>query len=59
MPDGSCWSMATTPDDGGYYVLDAFSGHVYTFGDAVSYGQPSDSFGPSADLWPDLDRPWR
>ena len=53
MPDGSCWSMATTPDDRGYYVLDAFSGDVYTYGDAVSYGQPADSFGAAgADLWP-------
>jgi len=52
MPYGSCWSMAPTHDGGGYYVLDAFSGKIYTYGDAVSYGQPADSFGGGADRWP-------
>ena len=55
MPNGSCWSMAPTPDGGGYYVLDAFSGKIWTYGDAVSYGQPADSFGHvGADLWPNF-----
>jgi len=54
MPYGSCWSMASTPDGGGYYVLDAFSGQIYPYGDAVSYGQPADTgaYQGGADLWP-------
>jgi len=53
MPDGSCWSMAPTPDGDGYFVLDAFSGKIYPYGDAASFGQPADSFGGAgADLWP-------
>ncbi len=54
MPNGSCWSMASTPDGAGYYVLDAFSGKIFTYGDAVSYGQPADTgaYQGGADLWP-------
>jgi hypothetical protein len=38
MPHGSCWSIAATADGGGYYVLNAYRGDVFTYGDAVSYG---------------------
>ena len=43
MPEGSCWSMAATKDGGGYYVLNAATGRIFTYGDAVSYGQPADT----------------
>ncbi len=54
MPNGSCWSMAPTSDSGGYWILNAYSGVVYPYGDAVSYGQPADTaaYGGGADLWP-------
>ena len=54
MPDGSCWSMAPTPDGGGYWILNAYSGVIYAYGDAVSYGQPADTsvYSGGADLWP-------
>ena len=41
MPHGSCWSMASTAGGGGYYILNAFSGTIFTYGDAVSYGEPA------------------
>jgi len=55
MPDGSCWSMAATPDDRGYWIVGAYSGRVFPFGDAVSYGQPADgvAYAGGADTWPD------
>src|SRR5450759_1004552 len=55
MPNGSCWSMAPTPDGGGYWILNAYSGVIYTYGDAVSYGQPADTptYMGGADMWPD------
>jgi len=43
MPEGSCWSMAATKDGSGYYVLNAATGRIFTYGDAVSYGQPADT----------------
>ena len=46
--------MAPTPDGGGYWILNAYSGVIYPYGDAVSYGQPADTaaYGGGADLWP-------
>ena len=54
MPNGSCWSMAPNPDGGGYWILNAYSGVIYPYGDAVSYGQPADTsaYSGGADLWP-------
>jgi hypothetical protein len=55
MPDGSCWSFAATPDGLGYWILDAYNGKIYTYGDAVSYGDPSSSppyAGVPSELWP-------
>ena len=54
MPNGSCWSMAPTADDSGYWILNAYSGVIYPYGDAVSYGEPSDTaaYGGETDTWP-------
>jgi len=54
MPNGSCWSSAPTPDGGGYWIVNAYSGDVYTYGDAGYYGQPADTgaYSGGADLWP-------
>jgi len=54
MPNGSCWSMAPTPDGGGYWIVNAYSGVIYAYGDAVSYGDPADTsaYSGGADLWP-------
>ena len=43
-PNGTCWSMAVTPSGAGYWVLNGDTGHVYPFGDAVSYGEPATKF---------------
>jgi hypothetical protein len=54
MPGGSCWSMAPTSDGQGYWILNAYSGKIYTFGNAVPYGQPADAsaYSGGADTWP-------
>ncbi len=53
MPDGSCWSMATTADGKGYWILNASTGTIVDFGDAGSYGSPQASFaGVARDLVP-------
>jgi hypothetical protein len=54
MPGGSCWSMTPTADGQGYWMLNAYSGKIYAFGDAVSYGQPADTptYGGSTETWP-------
>jgi len=52
LPDGTCWSMATTPTDLGYWILNAYTGAVTAYGDAVSYGDRTSSNGGGADLWP-------
>jgi len=54
MPHGSCWSIASTPDGDGYYVLNAYNGAIWTYGDAVSFGEPAGSgpYAGPADLWP-------
>ena len=54
MPNGSCWSMAPTADGNGYWILNAYSGVIYPYGDAVSYGEPADTaaYSGGADTWP-------
>ncbi len=54
MPHGSCWSMASVPNHGGYWILNADNGTIYRYGNAVSYGQPADTptYHGGADLWP-------
>jgi len=52
MPFGTCMSMATTPTDQGYWVLNAYTGAITAFGDAVSYGDRTATNGGGADLWP-------
>ena len=44
MPNGTCWSMASAPDGGGYWILNASTGVVTTYGDAISYGSPAAQF---------------
>jgi hypothetical protein len=58
MPNGSCWSIAATPDGAGYWILNAYSGDIYTYGDAVSYGQPADTsvYSGGTDTWPNAIR---
>jgi len=51
IPEGTCWSMATTPSDQGYWILNAFTGAIKTYGDAVSYGDRTSSNTGGADLW--------
>jgi len=43
MPDGSCRSMATTPDGGGYWILNASTGVITAFGDATLHGDPAET----------------
>jgi hypothetical protein len=54
MPGGSCWSLASTPDSLGYWILNAYDGMIFAYGDAVSYGQPADTpaYAGGADFWP-------
>jgi hypothetical protein len=54
MPNGSCWSMAATPDNQGNWIVNAYNGKIFSFGDAVSYGQPADgnAYAGGADMWP-------
>jgi len=54
MPNGSCWSMASTADGRGYWILDAYNGDIYTYGDAVSYGQPAGTaaYSGGTEFWP-------
>ncbi len=53
MPNGSCWSMATTPDTQGYWTLNASTGAILAYGDAANYGSPATTFaGVPRDLVP-------
>jgi len=52
MPFGTCWSMAATPSDQGYWILNAYTGAITPYGDAVSYGDRTASNTGGADLWP-------
>ena len=54
MPGGSCWSIASTPDNQGYWIVSAYSGRVFPFGDAAAHGQPADSpaYAGSTETWP-------
>jgi hypothetical protein len=54
MPNGTCWSFTPTIDGQGYWILNAYSGVVYPYGDAVSYGEPADTaaYSGSRELWP-------
>ena len=44
MPNGTCWSMASTPDGGGYWILNASTGVITTYGDWVSSRRPAAQF---------------
>lgn len=53
LPNGTCWSLAPTPDGAGYWILNGDTGRIYPYGDAGSFGQPADSFaGVPRDLVP-------
>ena len=52
IPQGTCWSMATMPSDQGYWILNAYTGAITTYGDAVSYGDRTSSNTGGADTWP-------
>ena len=43
FPAGTCFSMAATPDGGGYWVLNGDTNTIFSFGTATSFGQPADS----------------
>jgi uncharacterized membrane protein YgdD (TMEM256/DUF423 family) len=43
-PNGTCWSMAATPDGRGYWVLNGDTGVIYPFGDAGFFGDPAATF---------------
>jgi hypothetical protein len=45
LPQGSCVSSASTPDGDGYWILNRATGRLFPFGDAGSFGQPSDFHG--------------
>ena len=54
LPYGSCDFIARTDSGNGYYILNQFNGSIFTYGDAVSHGQPAGSgpyAGPS-EFWP-------
>jgi hypothetical protein len=54
LPHGSCSSLAPTVSGNGYYILNSFNGNIYTYGDAVSFGEPAGGgpyAGPS-EFWP-------
>jgi hypothetical protein len=38
---GQCFAIASTPDGGGYWILNGDKGAIYRFGDAGNYGEPS------------------
>jgi hypothetical protein len=44
FPNGTCVSMAATPDEKGYWILDGDRGHVYAFGTAGKYGEPATAY---------------
>jgi len=44
--------MAVPPDNQGYWIVNAYSGKVFPFGDAISYGQPADGYAGGSDMWP-------
>jgi hypothetical protein len=44
MPNGTCWSLSSTPDGGGYWILNSSTGVITTYGDAISYGSPAAQF---------------
>ncbi len=44
LPDGTCLAMAATPDGRGYWIMNASSGLVLSFGSATRYGDPSAGF---------------
>jgi ribosomal protein L24E len=44
FPNGTCVSIAATPNGGGYWILNGDKLRVFRFGNAGSYGDPESSF---------------
>jgi hypothetical protein len=44
QPSGTCWSMASTPDGNGYWIINSLTGAIYRYGDAGSFGDPKTRF---------------
>ncbi len=40
-PDGTCWSLAATPDGGGYWILNGDTGAIHSYGTAAFFGDPA------------------
>jgi hypothetical protein len=52
-PNGTCGSMATTPNGNGYWVLNSITGAIYRFGFAPDFGSPKVKFaGTSPEFLP-------
>jgi hypothetical protein len=52
-PNGTCGSMASTPNGNGYWVLNAVTGAIYRFGFAPDFGSPKVKFaGTSPEFLP-------
>jgi hypothetical protein len=43
-PNGTCWSMASTPAGNGYWILNGDTGTVFAYGGARFYGDPAQHF---------------
>jgi hypothetical protein len=44
LPNGTCFSMATTPTNKGYWILNGDTLKVFHFGDATDFGEPATQF---------------
>jgi ribosomal protein L24E len=43
-PNGTCWSIASTPDGNGYWILNGDTGVIYPYGNAGFFGDPAQQF---------------
>jgi hypothetical protein len=53
QPNGTCWSMASTPDGNGYWIINSLTGAIFRYGDAGNFGDPKTRFaGISSEFLP-------
>jgi hypothetical protein len=53
QPNGTCWTMASTPHGRGYWVMNSLTGAIYRYGDAGNFGDPHTKFaGTPAEFLP-------
>jgi hypothetical protein len=53
QPNGTCWSMAATPDGNGYWTLNSLTGAISRYGNAGNFGDPQTKFaGTSSEFLP-------